>query len=518
VPLNASIIYDHLVVWNKNMTESGISMSAVTEGYVIRQFSNSTTGQHRIMTWDATTGDLVANGTWAGFWQSSGRNPVFGSGVYSWHGADGRTYAISFETGELAWVSEQHDMPWGNFGTYKGSAGFGVVTAGSYDGHRYAYNSTDGTTMWKQFTGTDNPYNYEYASNAPTCWGEAITADPMRPKVYWASGEHTPAIPHPRGDMLYCNDLMTGELLWRLPYFASGRAFWGSGVADGYLWYYNQLDGSVYMFGRGVTKTTLSAPSNAVPQGDPVLIQGRVLDLSPGTETLEDRFPDGVPAVADDGMSTWMAYLYTLGTTGPLVDLDDVNGVPVNIKVIHPNGNEEWITTVTTDSLGNYEYMYVPPTKGAYKIIAEFAGSGSYWSSTAEAAVGVKETPAAPTYLGPSANEVAQATINMLPAYPTYPGYQGPSATEIATATINRLPAYPGYQGPSANDVAQATINMLPAYPDVPTATEVAQETVNQMPDAPDTPAFLTIDLAILIVAAIGLVIGLLVYMAVRKQ
>jgi hypothetical protein len=38
---------------------------------------------------------------------------------------------------------------------------------------------------------------------------------------------------------------------------------------------------------------------------------------------------------------------------------------------------------------------------------------------------------------------------------------------------------------------------------------------VNQMPDI---PAYLTIDLGILVIAAIGVVIGLIAYMALRKQ
>jgi hypothetical protein len=37
-------------------------------------------------------------------------------------------------------------------------------------------------------------------------------------------------------------------------------------------------------------------------------------------------------------------------------------------------------------------------------------------------------------------------------------------------------------------------------------------------PTVPEIPAYLTIDLIILIIAAVGVVIGLIVYMALRKQ
>jgi hypothetical protein len=52
-----------------------------------------------------------------------------------------------------------------------------------------------------------------------------------------------------------------------------------------------------------------------------------------------------------------------------------------------------------------------------------------------------------------------------------------------------------------ADDTAQRTINMLPHYPAIP-----------------EIPAYLSIDLIILIIAAVGVVIGLIAYMALRKQ
>ena len=89
---------------------------------------------------------------------------------------------------------------------------------------------------------------------------------------------------------------------------------------------------------------------------------------------------------------------------------------------------------------------------GEYKVTAMFEGSASYYASQDTATFGVDEAPAA--------EEV-------------------PSAEEIADTTVNKLPAYP-------------TI--------------------------PEIPAYLTIDIIILVIAAVGMVIGLVAYMALRKQ
>jgi len=64
---------------------------------------------------------------------------------------------------------------------------------------------------------------------------------------------------------------------------------------------------------------------------------------------------------------------------------------------------------------------------------------------------------------------------------------------------------------------SQATtyVGVDPAAEDVPSAEEIAGTTVNKLPEI---PAYLTIDLVIVILAAIGVIIGLIAYMALRKQ
>ena len=178
------------------------------------------------------------------------------------------------------------------------------------------------------------------------------------------------------------------------------------------------------------------------------------MDVSPGTEdiALRSRFSKGVPAVSDESMSDWMLYVYK-----QFPRPEDAKGVEVFLKIQDPNG--DWYSTyVTADSNGRFSHMWAPAVVGEYKVTAMFEGSNSYYPSQDTATFGVDEAPE-----------------------------DAPSAAEIADTTVNQIPAYP-----AASDIAQETVNKLPAY--------------------------LTIDLVILIIVAVGVVIGLIAYMALRKQ
>ena len=62
---------------------------------------------------------------------------------------------------------------------------------------------------------------------------------------------------------------------------------------------------------------------------------------------------------------------------------------------------------------------------------------------------------------------------------------------------------------PTAAEIGDTTVSKLPAYP---AASEIADETISKL------PAYLTIDIIVLVIAAVGVVIGLLVYLVVKKQ
>lgn len=117
-----------------------------------------------------------------------------------------------------------------------------------------------------------------------------------------------------------------------------------------------------------------------------------VIDIAAGTKQAEQaaRFPNGVPAVADEFMGKWMEYVY-MQKPPPA----DVKGVEVIAEVLDPNGNCYEVARTTSDGNGFYSATSEPHVPGKYTVIARFAGSESYWPSHAETALYVEEAPPA---------------------------------------------------------------------------------------------------------------------------
>jgi len=95
------------------------------------------------------------------------------------------------------------------------------------------------------------------------------------------------------------------------------------------------------------------------------------------------------------------------------------------------NGTESSTTigTVTTDSTGFYAtHWQVPTTPGTYKIVANFAGDDSYWTSSAIGAITVVSATPTPA----SANDVASAVVAQLPPTAS-PVPTAPSASDVAS-------------------------------------------------------------------------------------
>ncbi len=61
-----------------------------------------------------------------------------------------------------------------------------------------------------------------------------------------------------------------------------------------------------------------------------------------------------------------------------------MNGVVVSIDVVDANGNSRNIGKTTSDSSGVFSYPWTPDIEGKYTVTASFAGSESYWPSSAE--------------------------------------------------------------------------------------------------------------------------------------
>jgi len=132
----------------------------------------------------------------------------------------------------------------------------------------------------------------------------------------------------------------------------------------------------MYVFGKGPSATTVTAPKIAITLGQSVMIEGTVTDQSTGQ-------PD-TACIADEDMAEWMEYLHLQ---------EPMPAVEVSLDVIDSNGNYRNIGTATSDMTGTFAMMWEPDIPGQYTVIATFAGSESYGSSYAQTYMGVVDAP-----------------------------------------------------------------------------------------------------------------------------
>jgi hypothetical protein len=62
----------------------------------------------------------------------------------------------------------------------------------------------------------------------------------------------------------------------------------------------------------------------------------------------------------------------------------DTTGVPIVFYVVDANGNYRTIGTTTSTAEGTFGYTWTPDISGDYELYATFAGSNSYWPTSAE--------------------------------------------------------------------------------------------------------------------------------------
>jgi len=315
-----------------------------------------------------TTGQLLWNeSSGVGYPIFSGLTGVADHGMYAQRFDDGHWYCWNLHTGALAWTSQYSSIPWGTFGAYAQQSAYGLIFYNQYDGI-VAYNWTNGQVAW-HFTSSSIPFETPYTNGTGNLNGEGysffsdgIVADG---KLYTYSVEHSPTAPLARGWSTYCINATTGALIWQ----TLGPMIPGV-VSDGYLTATNYYDGFMYIFGKGLSSTTVSAPQTAIATGTPIVISGTVLDQSPAQP--------GTPAVSDAIMGDWMAYLHQQAPCPA-----NVTGVPVSIDAVDPNGNSVHIGVATSNIQGTFGYTWTPTIAGQYTITATFAGDESYGSSSA---------------------------------------------------------------------------------------------------------------------------------------
>ncbi len=310
-----------------------------------------------------------------------------------WTMTDGETMqwlGYSLDDGRLLWGPTS--FPLRDIQFFGSGEGFGqrAVTAygnvyvQGFGGELFAFSAKNGSLLWK-YNNTD--------SGMETPWGlrPIFIAAIADGKVYAFNNEHSPNTPLYKGNQIYAIDAFTGEEIYTMLGWAGQTGGTGSStsvLADGFLVYYSYYDNSIYSIGKGPSAMTVEAPMNGITLGESLVIRGTVTDIAAGTKLAEQvaRFPNGVPAVSDASMSAWMEYVY-MQKPKPT----NATGVEVILNVIDANGNFREIGTTTTND-GFFYYNWKPDISGEYKVFASFAGSESYWPSTAMTAFAVDES------------------------------------------------------------------------------------------------------------------------------
>jgi hypothetical protein len=251
----------------------------------------------------------------------------------------------------------------------------------------YAYDVKTGERLWT-YEASD-PYNEILWANNWPMRTQFVTDG----KIYVGHDEHSPNQPLPRGAPFICLNATTGDVIWRADGLfrqteSGGRAI----IGDSIIATMDTYDQRIYAIGKGPSATTVAASTKVSVEGSSVVVEGMVTDISPGTEeyALTARFPNGVPAVADESMSEWMLYVYK-----QFARPTNATGVEVVLTVLDPNNNVYEVGRATSDASGYFGCEFTPEVPGLYKIIASFEGSKSYYGSYAETFINVEEAPAA---------------------------------------------------------------------------------------------------------------------------
>jgi len=301
----------------------------------------------------------------------------------------------SLDDGSLLWTSQPiSQIPdWEYFST-SGYTAYGKLYYSGFGGILYAFDTKNGTLLWTYGNGGEGN-STNNGLNSP--WGlSPINVGAIADgKVYAFTTEHSPNEPMYKNSYVRAVDAYTGKEIWKILSWANPGSFSAPGmaIADGYLVYFNCYDGQIYTLGKGPSATTVSVPTNVVSLGNSVVIQGTVTDIAAGTKQKEQaaRFPNGVPAVSDESMGTWMEYVY-MQKPRPT----NATGVPITLNVVDANGNYREIGKTTSDANGFFSLNWKPDIEGAYTIYASFAGSESYWPSHAVTSFAVDPAAATP--------------------------------------------------------------------------------------------------------------------------
>jgi len=125
-------------------------------------------------------------------------------------------------------------------------------------------------------------------------------------------------------------------------------------VADGYMTATDSYTGYMYVFGKGKSATTVTAPDVVIQKGSGVVIKGTVLDLS--------QAQPGTPCVSKESMTQQMEYLHLQRPIGGLWQNETTTGVPVLLTAVASDGTAIDLGTATTNGYsGVFSLAWTPP-------------------------------------------------------------------------------------------------------------------------------------------------------------
>jgi outer membrane protein assembly factor BamB len=313
-------------------------------------------------------------------------------------------FGFSMDTGKYLWGPTESrgymDLFMGGPSGERGMIAYGKLYLGTVAGALQCVDVQTGETLWTYEM--SQPYTELMwgQNNWPIEFGFISDG-----KIYLLHTEHSGNSPLPRGAPFVCLNATTGEVIFRVDGLLRATVWGGDPmIADSTMVMFNTYDNRIYAVGKGPSATTVAASPKVSVHGSSVLVEGMVTDVSPGTadSVVAMRFPGGVPAVSDASMGEWMKYVYA-----QFERPTDATGVEVVVSVVDPNSNSYEVGRATSDADGFFKLSFTPEVPGEYTIIASFDGSGAYYGSFAQTAVGVEEAPAATPEPTPSSTSTA---------------------------------------------------------------------------------------------------------------
>ncbi len=330
--------------------------------------------------------------------------PTSGNGIYIVVSQDSMTLrGYNVNTGQLQWTTQLTP-----FNSYDSDGVNYVVANGIFyiwglGGDVWSVNMATGKVNWYYSTGssgTQTPYGVW------PLWTFSVgtVADG---KLYVPEGHmYSPPLFH--GAQQLALNITNGQPIWNIDSFdvTSGPA-----IADGIMTTFNAYDNLIYAYAIGPSKVTVTAPNVGVTTSTPITISGAVTDISAGAtqQAVAANFPNGLPCVSDASMRGWMESVYM---QQPMPT--NATGVPVTVNVVDSNGNYRTIGTATSNIYGTYSLTWTPDIPGNYTVIANFAGTQSYYPSSAATAFYASAPAATPAPTAATASNLATTSDLML--------------------------------------------------------------------------------------------------------